>query len=138
MCKHQRIFQTGAQFRSSPAVRRACELVRNGRLGTIRHVRTWVDGNSFPSPGPGWQPQPVPEGFDYEFWLGPAPKAPYHAERCFFRFRYILDYSNGQTANFGAHTNDIAQWALNTERTTTVEFEDNGSEFPPRDRKSVV
>ena len=130
--KHQRIFQTGAQFRSSPAVRRACELVRNGRLGTIRHVRTWVDGNSFPSPGPGWQPQPVPEGFDYEFWLGPAPKAPYHAERCFFRFRYILDYSNGQTANFGAHTNDIAQWALNTERTTPVEFEDNGSEFPPR------
>ena len=39
--------------------------------------------NSFPSPGPGWQPQPVPEGFDYDFWLGPAPEAPYHIERCF-------------------------------------------------------
>jgi predicted dehydrogenase len=113
-------------------VRRACELVRNGRLGEIRLVRTWVDPNSFPSPGPGWQPQPIPDGFDYDFWLGPAPVAPYHIERCFHRWRYILDYSNGQTANFGCHTNDIAQWALNADRTTPVEFADNGSEFPPR------
>lgn len=130
--KYNRVFQTGAQFRSSPTVRRACELVRNGRLGQIRTVRTWVDANSFPSPGPGWQPQPVPEGFDYDFWLGPAPQAPYHIERCFHRWRYILDYSNGQTANFGCHTNDIAQWGLNADRTTPVEFEDNGSEFLPK------
>jgi predicted dehydrogenase len=130
--KYQRVFQTGAQFRSSPTVRRACELVRNGRLGEIRLVRTWVDGNSFPSPGPGWQSQPVPEGFDYDFWLGPAPQAPYHIERCFHRWRYILDYSNGQTSNFGCHTNDIAQWGLNADRTTPVEFEDNGSEFLPK------
>jgi len=129
--KCQRVFQTGAQFRSSPAVRRACELVRNGRLGEIRRVYSWVDPNSFESPGPGWQPQPVPDGFDYEFWLGPAPAAPFHRERCFFRWRYILDYSNGQTANFGAHSNDIVQWALGTEHTTPVEFEDNGSEFLP-------
>src|SRR5262249_13395668 len=79
-----RVFQVGAQFRSSPAVRRACELVRNGRLGEIRLVRTWVDPNSFESPGPGWQPQPVPDGFDYAMWLGPAPEAPFHPERCFF------------------------------------------------------
>jgi hypothetical protein len=130
--KYRRVFQTGGQFRSSPTVRRACELVRNGRLGEIRCVRTWVDANSFPSPGPGWQPQPVPAGFDYDFWLGPAPLAPYHIERCFHRWRYILDYSNGQTANFGAHTNDIAQWALNMDRSCPIEFEDNGSEFLPK------
>ncbi|MCL4195062.1 MAG: Gfo/Idh/MocA family oxidoreductase, partial [Thermoguttaceae bacterium] len=129
--KYNRVFQTGAQFRSAPAVRKACELARNGRLGEIRTVRTGVDANSFPSPGPGWQPQPVPEGFDYEFWLGPAPRAPYHIERCFHRWRYILDYSNGQTANFGCHTNDIAQWALGMDGSGPVEFEDNGSEFPP-------
>ena len=110
--KYKRVFQTGAQFRSSPNVRRACELVRNGRLGEIRTVRTWVAPNSFEGPGPGWKPMPVPEGFDYDFWLGPAPEAPYHVERCFHRWRYILDYSNGQTVNFGAHTNDIAQWGL--------------------------
>jgi len=128
---HKRVFQTGAQFRSSPNVRRACELVRNGRLGEIRLVRTWVAPNSFEGPGPGWRPMSVPEGFDYDFWLGPAPEAPYHVERCFHRWRYILDYSNGQTVNFGAHTNDVAQWGLNMDRTTPVEFEDNGSEFPP-------
>lgn len=130
--EHHRVFQTGAQFRSSPNVRRACELVRNGRLGEIRRVRTWVDANSFLSPGPGWQPQPVPGGFDYDFWLGPAPQAPYHIERCFHRWRYILDYSNGQTANFGCHTNDIAQWGLNMDGSGPVEFEDNGSEFLPK------
>ncbi len=129
--QHGRVFQTGAQFRSSPNVRRACELVRNGRLGQIRLVRTWVDANSFPSPGPGWQAQPIPEGFDYDFWLGPAPEAPYHIERCFFRWRYILDYSNGQTANFGCHTNDIAQWALDMDGTAPVEFADHGAEFLP-------
>jgi predicted dehydrogenase len=83
--KYHRVFQTGAQFLSSPTVRRACELVRNGRLGEIRTVRNWVDPNSFEGPGPGWQPMPVPEGFDYDFWLGPAPNAPYHVERCFHR-----------------------------------------------------
>jgi len=129
--RQKRIFQTGSQFRSSPAVRRACELVRNGRLGEIRRVLTRVAGNSFEGPGPGWKPMPVPKGFDYDFWLGSAPEAPYHKDRCLFRFRYILDYSNGQTANFGAHSNDIVQWALGTEHTTPVEFEDNGSEFPP-------
>ena len=130
--KYKRIFQTGAQFRSCPGVRRACELVRNGRLGEIRRVRTWVAPNSFEGPGPGWKPMPVPDGFEYNFWLGPAPEAPYHVERCFHRWRYILDYSNGQTVNFGAHTNDIAQWGLNMDRTTPVEFEDNGSEFLPK------
>ena len=44
---------------------------------------------------------PVPEGFDYEMWLGPAPSAPYHKDRCLYRFRFILDYSGGQTTNFG-------------------------------------
>ena len=129
--ENKRVFQTGGQFRSCPGVRRACELVRNGRLGKIERVRTWVDGNSFPSPGPGWQPQPVPEGFDYDLWLGPAPQKPYHIERCFHRWRYILDYANGQTVNFGAHTNDVAQWGLGMDGTTPVEFEDNGSEFLP-------
>jgi len=130
--EHKRVFQTGAQFRSCPGVRRACELVRNGRLGEIRRVRTWVDANSFEGPGPGWKPMPVPDGFDYDFWLGPAPEAPYHVERCFHRWRYILDYSNGQTVNFGAHTNDVAQWGLGMDGTTPVEFEDMGAEFPPK------
>jgi len=53
---------------------------------------------------------PVPEGLDYDLWLGPAPKAPYHKDRCFYRFRFNYDYAGGQITNFGAHSNDLAQW----------------------------
>lgn len=126
-----RILQTGSQFRSSFDNRFACELVRNGRIGDVRRVRTFVSHQNAVDPGPGWQPMPVPEGFDYEFWLGPAPEAPYHAGRCLYRFRFNLDYSGGQTTNFGAHSNDIAQWGLGMDETGPVEFEDQGAEWPP-------
>ena len=130
--RHQRILQTGSQYRSSPFVRRACELIRNGRLGKIKRVETYVAENNFTGPGPGWKPVPVPEGFDYDFWLGPAPAAPYHPDRCFYRFRFILDYSGGQTTNFGCHSNDLVQWGLGMDDTGPVEFEDLGAEFPPK------
>jgi predicted dehydrogenase len=117
-----------AQF-ALPGVRRA-RAVLSRRIGEVRrahHHRT----QQFSQPGAG--PAAARTGrFDYDFWLGPAPEAPYHIERCFHRWRYILDYSNGQTANFGAHTNDMAQWALGMDGTTPVEFEDNGSEFLPK------
>lgn len=128
--KHERIFQTGSQYRSSATVRRVCELVRNGRIGDIKRVISVICGA--PSgPGPGWRPMPVPEGFDYERWLGPAPLAPYHAERCLYRFRYNLDYSGGQVTNTGAHSNDIVQWALAADATGPIEFEDLGTVWPP-------
>lgn len=130
--QQKRILQTGSQWRSNPMIRQACELVRNGRIGKIKRVETYVAENNFAGPGPGWKPQPIPEGFDYNFWLGPAPSAPYHAERCFYRFRFIFDYSGGQTTNFGCHSNDVAQWGLGTDNTGPVEFEDLGAEFPPK------
>ncbi len=127
--KHGRILQTGSQHRSRAKVRRVCELVRNGRIGEVKRVIAMVTGSSA-GPGPGWKEMPVPEGFDYDMWLGPAPDAPYHIDRCLYRFRFHLDYSGGQVTNLGAHSNDIAQWALGTEDTGPVEFEDLGSEWP--------
>jgi predicted dehydrogenase len=128
--QHNCILQTGSQWRSNPLIRRACELVRNGRVGKVQSVETWVAANNFAGPGPGWEQMPVPDGFDYDLWLGPAPKAPYHRDRCLYRFRFILDYSGGQTTNFGCHSNDVAQWALGMDATGPVEFEDLGAEFP--------
>ncbi len=128
--QHKRILQTGSQWRSNAMIRRACELVRNGRVGKVQRVETYVAANNFNGPGPGWKEMPVPEGFDYDFWLGPAPKAPYHKDRCFYKFRFILDYSGGQTTNFGCHSNDVVQWALGTDDTVPVEYEDLGAEFP--------
>ena len=130
--QHGRILQTGSHWRSHPLVRRACELVRNGRIGKLERILITLPPNNAISPGPGWQPTPVPEGFDYEMWLGPAPKAEYHKDRCFYRFRFILDYSGGQVTNFGAHRNDIAQWGHGTDLTGPVEVEDLGGEFPPK------
>ena len=64
---------------------------------------------------------------------GPAPTAPYHPYRCFYRFRFILDYSGGQTTNFGCHSNGLVQWALGMDGSGPVEFEDQGSEWPARE-----
>ncbi len=129
--QHRRILQTGSHYRSSPANRRGCELVRNGRIGEVKRVITQVAENNAVNPGPAWRPMPVPKGFDYGMWLGPAPEAAYHVDRCLYRFRFILDYSGGQTTNFGCHSNDIAQWGLGMDGAGPVEFEDMGSEWPP-------
>ncbi len=128
--RHKRVFQTGSQYRSRGAVRHVCELVRNGRIGEVRRVTAYVPGAPI-GPGPGWQPAPAPDGFDYDLWLGPAPDAPYHPDRCFYRFRFILDYSGGQVTNTGAHALDIVQWGLGTDGAGPIEFEDMGAKWPP-------
>ncbi len=128
--KHKRVFQTGSQFRSSPANRLGCELVRNGRIGKVQRILTFIAKQNAEDPGPGWKPTPVPEGFDYDLWLGPAPLAPYHPGRCLYRFRFNLDYSGGQTTNFGCHSNDMAQWGSGNSDTLPIEYEDLGSEWP--------
>ena len=128
--RHGIVFQTGSQERSSRQTRFACELVRNGRIGELKRILTVVGPNNKTAPPRDWEPTPVPEGFDYDMWLGPAPWAPYHKDRCFYTFRFGLDYSGGQTTNFGAHSNDMAQWGNGTDHTGPVEVEDLGGEFP--------
>ena len=129
--KHNRILQCGSQWRSKAHIRQACELVLNGRIGKLQRVESFVAENNFKGPGPGWKPEPVPEGFDYNFWLGPAPQAPYHNLRCFYKFRFILDYSGGQTTNFGHHSNGVVRWGVGDDA-FPVEFEDQGSEWPEK------
>jgi predicted dehydrogenase len=117
-----RVFQTGTQRRSWPQVRHVCELVRNGRLGKVLRVSAGVGLNNRQC-GPTWEPEPVPAGFDYEMWLGPAPWEPYHHLRCHYSFRFILDYSGGQITNNGAHWADVVQWALGADGSGPVEIE---------------
>jgi predicted dehydrogenase len=71
----------------------------------------------------------VPEGFDYDLWLGPAPWAPYCEQRTHYVFRNILDYSGGQLTDWAAHHVDIAQWALGRMNGGPVLVEGEG-EFP--------
>ena len=123
--KHQRIGQTGTMQRSSEGFHRAAELIRNGRLGTVKHIDVLIPANNR-YVGATWQPEAVPEGLDYDFWLGPAPYAPYTAQRTHYQFRYILDYAGGQTTNWGAHYLDIAQWALGMDDSGPVEVDGHG------------
>lgn len=123
-----RILQTGSQQRSMPEFRRACELVRNGALGELQRVETEIPPNN-KTCEPTWEPMPVPPGFDYDFWLGPAPEAAYHEQRCHYQFRFVRDYSGGQVTNFGAHHLDIAQWALGMDESGPVLVRGTG-EFP--------
>jgi len=121
------VWETGSWQRSTRNFRFACELVRNGRIGPLRRVEVGL--GSKPSCGP--QPaQPIPAGFDYDRWLGPAPWAPYTAKRCHWNFRWILDYSGGQLTDMGAHDIDIAHWGMDLDRTGPVRVAGTGV-FPP-------
>jgi len=126
--RYGRVLQTGSQQRSSDNFRFACELVRNGRIGKVHTVEVGIPGNNRTC-GSTWTPEPVPKGFDYDFWLGPAQWAPYTEQRCHYQFRFILDYSGGQVTNWGAHHLDIAQWGLGMDDSGPVEVTGDG-EFP--------
>jgi predicted dehydrogenase len=105
------ILQVGSQQRTDEKFIRACELVRNGRLGEIKRVEVVIFARAGRAAA-NWEPQPVPPELDYDLWLGPAPWAPYHRDRCHYNFRFVSDYSGGDMTNWGAHHLDIAQWAL--------------------------
>ena len=126
--RYGRVLQTGSQQRSSSEFRNACELVRNGRIGKLHTIKVGIPGNNRKCP-PTWEAEPVPEGFDYDMWLGPAPWEPYIEQRCHYQFRFILDYSGGQMTNWGAHYLDIAQWGNGADDTGPVEIEGKG-DFP--------
>ncbi len=126
--RYGRVVQTGSQQRSSELFRRACELVRNGRIGKLHTVKVDIPGVNRKNPMD-WKPEPVPEGFDYNMWLGQATDAPYHPMRCHYSFRFILDYSGGQMTNWGAHYLDIAQWGIGADDSGPLEIEGKG-EFP--------
>ncbi len=130
---YKRVFQTGSQQRSDHHFRRACELVRNGRIGKLHTVRCGLPGGrpDFGKTGDRKKPEPVPQGFNYEMWLGPTPSKPYAPARCHVNFRWIYDYSGGQVTDWGGHHPDCAQWGMNTEHTGPIEIRNAKAVFPP-------
>jgi predicted dehydrogenase len=120
------VWETGSWQRSTAHFRRACALVRSGRIGKLQRVLVGIGSGSAIPPQP---PMPVPDGFDYNLWLGPAPEAPYTEKRCHWNFRWILDYSGGQVTDWGAHHIDIAHWGMNADNTGPIEVSGTG-EFP--------
>lgn len=118
--KYKRVTQVGIHRRSSAFVREAAEIVRSGYLGRIMAVRAFHIQNEWPhgigSPADGTPPA----DFDWEAWLGPAPRKPYNKNRTFYRFRWFWDYSGGQLTNFGVHYLDAIHMALGQDRPQSV------------------
>jgi predicted dehydrogenase len=111
--EHNRVFQYGTQQRSSEHCRIGCELVKSGRIGKIRSLEVTA-----PNGGTGGSTQetPIPPGFDYETWLGPAPSKPYTVDRCKPQGTYwIYDQSIGYLGGWGAHPLDILVWGCDAD-----------------------
>ena len=110
--RYKRVTQVGFNRRSSPMCKDAADFLRGGGMGKITAIRTFHIQNEWPA-GIGNPPdEEPPAGFDWDAWLGPAPKVPYNRNRAFYRFRWFYAYSGGQVTNFGAHFMDFAHWAL--------------------------
>ena len=105
--RYARVFQIGTQQRSERGFRFACELARNGYLGTVHTVQVSVPGGTKLPVAP---PKPVPTDLDYELWLGPAPWTPYNDLKCSYNWYFIADYCAGWIESWGVHHIDIALW----------------------------
>lgn len=116
----KRVLQTGSQQRSDQNFRNACELVRNGRVGTLRTITTLLPMG--PRRGPFFEEE-IPEGLNWNMWLGPREMTDYIPQKCHGSFRYWYDYSGGTMTDWGAHHNDIALWALGLDDGGPVEIE---------------
>jgi len=108
--KHGRIVQLGTQSRSGPHLLSCIEYLKTGAIGKVRFAKAWESGKqgSIGKP-PDGQP---PTGFDYDFWLGPAPLRPFNPRRFHGTWRWFFDYGTGDLGNDGVHRLDYARWAL--------------------------
>jgi predicted dehydrogenase len=112
------VLQTGTQQRSSSRFRLACELVRNQRLGQLKQITVWLPAGLRDGP---FSSKPIPDGLDWNFWLGQAPKVDYVPQRCHTNFRFWYDYAGGPMTDWGAHHNDIARWAVGLAGPVSIE-----------------
>jgi myo-inositol 2-dehydrogenase/D-chiro-inositol 1-dehydrogenase len=119
VARTKRILQVGSQQRSWTQFRQAAELVRSGRIGTVRRVEI---GLPIDPTAPDNPQQPVPAGLDYDKWVGPAEMA-YYTEQ---RVHPLKDYSRpgwlrneafclGMITGWGSHHYDTMHWALDLE-----------------------
>ncbi|HAR65251.1 MAG TPA: gfo/Idh/MocA family oxidoreductase [Lentisphaeria bacterium] len=128
--KYGRIVQVGSQQRSSVYFRKAAELVRNGMIGDVKEI--YAQLGRMPQPPQNAPVKPVPDGLDYDLWLGPAPFHDYTDHRTLSKYgggwRCYWDYGNRKFGDWGAHHYDIIQWALGRDDTGPVEFIPKGYE----------
>jgi predicted dehydrogenase len=131
------VFQLGSQQRSMdpwPQFKKACELVRNGRIGTLKTVRVGLPGD--PAGGVATE-MPIPDAFDYDGWLGSTPYITYTRDRVHPLndvnsrpgWLRLEQFGAGMITGWGVHHIDIAHWGMGTELTGPIEAEAT-ADFP--------
>ena len=118
------VWQCGTQRRSNDSYRFVVQAIRGGTIGKLHTITAFLGGwggNGAATP----EPQPDPEVFDYDRWLGQAPRAPYSRVRVGL-WRNHWDTGAGVIADMGAHYFDFAQWVHGSELSGPVEFEGTG------------
>jgi predicted dehydrogenase len=131
------IFQIGSQQRSMPQFKKACELVRNGRIGKLQSIIIGLPIDD-PKQSTVEQPMPVPPNLNYDMWLGPTPQAFYtekrvHPQEGFGRpgWLRVEQFGAGMITGWGAHHFDIMNWGMGTEFSGPAEVTCK-AEFPPK------
>ncbi|MGA2069911.1 MAG: Gfo/Idh/MocA family oxidoreductase [Sedimentisphaerales bacterium] len=114
--------QMGNQGHSTEEIRVLCEMIWSGVIGNVREVHIWTDRPYWPQGifRPVNSPA-MPEGLDWDNWLGPAPVRPYNPAYHPFSWRGWMDFGTGALGDMGCHIMDQAYWALKLDRPTAVE-----------------
>lgn len=121
--RHGVVTQMGQQGHSGEGCRRLCEYVWGGAIGQVREVYCWSDrANGSVAGRP--PAKPVPDGLDWEQWLGPAPYRDYHEGLHPHDWHAWFDFGNGSLGNMGCHILDPAYWALKLGHPKAIELEE--------------
>ena len=109
--KYNRVVQVGQQQRSGQHWQDVVALVKSGNLGKIRKIKTWGYFN-YGKGSPEVPDSPVPDGVNYNMWLGPAPEHPFNKNRFHGSWRHYWDHGGGLLTDWGVHLLDIPLWAM--------------------------
>jgi len=124
-------FHYGTQQRTSEHMQLGYNMIRDGLIGEIERADVWAPGKGEGLISPVCNEVPVPEGFDYDRWSGPAPLRPYCPERVTNNGSWFnYDYSIGFLAGWGAHPLDILVWILKDKLSGTYTCEGTGTFWP--------
>ncbi len=115
---NKRIVQVGTQSRSRPSTLKAMEIVKSGQIGNVIMAKAW-DVQLRDNIGHK-ENSPVPDGVDYDTWLGPAPWIPFNENRFHYKWHWHWHFGTGDAGNDGAHQIDIARWALGVDYPTSA------------------
>lgn len=111
--RYNRVVQVGQQQRSGKLWGDIMDTIHSGKLGKLRKVEIWANFN-YGVGGRKVPDSPIPDGVDYNFWLGPAPmRATFNENRFHGKWRMFWDYGGGLMTDWGVHLIDMALWAGN-------------------------